>query len=123
MLQEIADILRHLREAGRTKPIGYLPLNTIRKFLDAKPEDVARVAEGRGLSPVIFGTDECCIESGALYVYERASLSQLLAENPALLRQAELPAEPESFVRAIAAHWFERDEPIMNLIRAAFGEA
>jgi hypothetical protein len=122
MLGEMAQILSSLREVGPTKPIGCLPLDTVRRFLRAEPKDVARIAENRGLSATILSKDECCIKSGALYVYDSAALSQLLARNAVLLGETELPAEPESFVRAIAAHWFERDEPIMSLIRAAFGE-
>jgi hypothetical protein len=123
LTQHETNLIAHnLREVGSTKPIGYLPLDAVRRFLRAEPEDVARVAEDRGLSATILSKDECCIKSGALYVYDSAALSQLLARNAVLLGETELPAEPESFVRAIAAHWFERDKPIMSLIRAAFGE-
>jgi hypothetical protein len=119
---EKANILRGFAEVGATRIIGYLPLYTIRDFLGAEPKALAREAADRGLSAVILGEDECCIKSGALYVYESAALSKLLESYLGRLQDAKWPMEPAAFIRHIAADWFTSDDPIMELIQAAFGE-
>lgn len=71
---ERSFLLRSLSQVGPTKPIGYLPLQTIRLLAKLEPSSVARDAFDRGLESAQFGPAECCIKSGALYVYHREAL-------------------------------------------------
>ena len=64
---EAEQLLRSLSQVGPNKPIGYLPLYTLRDVARIPPERVAADAITRGLAAVQFGPDECCIKSGALY--------------------------------------------------------
>jgi len=50
-------LLHSLTEVGPTKPVGYLPLDTIRNFVRQSPEAVAASANARGLMAVKFGPD------------------------------------------------------------------
>jgi hypothetical protein len=122
-LGEQANILRNLIEVGSTKSIGYLPLCTIRDFLGKDVRILAKEAINRGMSAIIVGPNECCIKSGALYVYNDSMLSNVLTSNLPLLRAAGCPMTPARFVRHIAATWFDANERIIPVIKSAFGDA
>ncbi|MBZ9789974.1 hypothetical protein K9B32_07500 [Rhizobium sp. 3T7] len=115
-------LLRSLTDVGATKPIGYLPLYTIKEFLRSDPETIAADAVMRGLTTAQFAQNACCIKSGALYAYHRAALGDLLRENAAAVRVAGLPLDPDEFVAHVAANWYEMGHEAHPLIAAAFGE-
>jgi hypothetical protein len=112
-----------LLEVGPTKPVAYLPLYTIEEFVKMTPETVVAAATARGLATAQFGPEACCIKSGALYVYDREALADLLQESADASAAAGLPSDPDRFVAHIAAVWFDRDHPAHPLIARAFGEA
>jgi hypothetical protein len=106
---------------GPRKPIGYLPLYTLKHLLLRDPQDVAREANALGLSATQFGPDKCCIKSGALYVYHREALAELLQARGDVLAANGLPVDPDHFVALIASVWFEQNHPLYPLVVAAFG--
>jgi hypothetical protein len=114
-------MLRCVMEVGPLKPIGYLPLSTIRAAKTAS-EMVASSALTRGLAAIQFPPEACCIRSGALYVYDRAALNALLKACAAEAAAAGLPVQSDAFVAQIASVWYERDHPAHPIIAAAFGE-
>jgi hypothetical protein len=63
---ERRTLLLSLTEVRPSKPVGYLPLHTIRDFVQLSLEAVAAAATARGLATAQFGPDTCCIKSGAL---------------------------------------------------------
>jgi hypothetical protein len=115
-------LLRSLMDVGSCKPVGYLPLYTIQKFLNRTPEAVAAAAAARGLATVQFAPTACCIKSGALFVYHREALAALLQARANSVRDAGLPLDPDIFVTHIAAVWFDQDHPAYPIIAAAFGD-
>jgi hypothetical protein len=116
-------LLRSLTEVGPSKPVGYLPLYTIRDFVQLSPETVAAAATARGLTTAQFSPQECCIKSGALYVYHRAALASLLQARADAVTAAGLPLDPDRFVAHIAAVWVDEDHPAQTVIRAAFADS
>ncbi len=114
-------LLRSLFEVGLSKPVGYLPLHTIKESVQLTPEAVSAVAAARGLATAQFGPTECCIKSGALYAYHRGALAALLQANAEAVRAAGLPLDPDIFVGRIAAAWFEKDHPAYPIVAKAFG--
>lgn len=120
---ERSFLLRSLSQVGPAKPIGYLPLQTIRLLAKLEPSSVARDAFDRGLASAQFGPAECCIKSGALYVYHREALARLLRVNTPILTAANMPLEPENFVAFIATNWLEPSHPAYPIIAEAFGDA
>lgn len=60
--QQRTTILNSLSRVGPAKPLGYLPLYTIRDVLQTEPEELARDAKARGLSAALFEPDYCCIK-------------------------------------------------------------
>ncbi|MNE21461.1 hypothetical protein D3C80_1146260 [compost metagenome] len=115
-------LLQSLMEVGVSKPIGYLPLYKIEKFLRLRPEALADAAAKRGLATVQFDVAACYIESGALYAYHRQALSSLLHTNAATVYAARLPLDPDEFVSHIATRWFDEQHPGYPVIIAAFGD-
>lgn len=115
-------LLQSLTGVGVSKPIGYLPLFTIEKFLRLTPEALADAAAKRGLATVQFDAASCCIKSGALYAYHRQALASLLQLNAPAVHAAGLPLHPDEFVVHIATTWFEQRHPAHPVIAAAFGD-
>ncbi len=115
-------LLRSLTTVGPSKPVGYLPLNTIENIARLDPGAVAAAAQARGLATERFHPSVCCIKSGALYVYHREALAALLLANADAVHAAGLPLDPGDFVARIASVWFEQNHPARPIIAIAFGE-
>jgi hypothetical protein len=121
---EKRDVLLHsLTDVGVSKPIGYLPLYTIKEFLRSDPQTLANDLAERGLITAQFAERDCCIKSGALYAYHRSALRDLLLKYAAAVRVAGLPLDPDEFVAHIAANWYELGHAAHPFIAAAFGES
>ena len=114
-------LLSSLSQVGPDKPIGYLPLYTLRDFAMVEPADVAADAAARGLVSAQFGPQACCIKSGALYVYHHDALKKLLLVHAVTLAVANMSVEPKQFVAQIAAAWLEPSHPVLPIIAEAFG--
>jgi hypothetical protein len=120
--EERSALLRDLTEVGPSKPVGYLPLYTLKKFVRTTPEALAAAAGARGLATAQFTPANSRIKSGALYVYHREALADLLQANATTARAAGLPLEPDDFIARITAVWFEKNHPAYAVIAAAFGD-
>jgi hypothetical protein len=118
-----AAILSSLTQVGPTKPIGYLPLQTIRDILQVEPRTIEQEAEAKGLSTALFRPGQCCIRSGALYLFDRSSLERLLRSSSPILSANDWPEEPDSFVKRVASEWIDdQRHPVTRVIKLAFGE-
>jgi hypothetical protein len=114
-------LLLELMRVGPSKPVAYLPLYTLKGLLLRDPEDVEREAVASGLAAAQFGPDRCCIKSGALYVYHREALAELLQVSADVLAANGLPTDADYFIALIASIWFEQDHPVYPIVVAAFG--
>lgn len=119
--ENLAYVLESLSLVGPSKAVGYLPIRTVTHVLGLKVEGVIADAEARGLEAINFGPRQCCIKSGALYVFDQEALERILRGSSATLREMGAPLDPKKFVRFIARNWFAPDHPIMPIIRIAFG--
>jgi hypothetical protein len=115
-------ILSSLTWIGPAKPIGYLPLYTIRDVLQMDPHALAHEAEVNGRSAALFGPDQCCIKSGGLYIFDRQSLETLLQSSSSILSANRWPLDPDQFVARIAREWIDQAHPVASVIRRAFGD-
>ena len=115
-------ILASLRDVGPSKAIGYHPRYTIIDLLGLSESAVIAEANSRGLAGISLGPDLCRIKSGALYVYDRAALGQLLAASAPILSFHNLPTDPDEFVRVVAETWFDESHPAHAIIAEAFGQ-
>ncbi|MGX1789199.1 hypothetical protein ACWIGM_20800 [Bosea sp. NPDC055332] len=115
-------ILESLTQVGPSKPIGYLPLNTIRSILNLSVQELIDDARKRGIAAIELSPRNCCINSGALYFYDSTALIRLLDAEAGLLCQNNCPRTPREFVEYIARNWLEPSHPLTRLVRHAFGE-
>jgi hypothetical protein len=87
-------LLHDLMQVGLRKPLGYVPLYTLKELLRRDPEDIASEVVASGLAAAQFGPDRCCIKSGALYVYDREALAELLQARADVLLRADAQQTP-----------------------------
>lgn len=120
-----ADIqkgLRDIRELGVQKPLGYLPIDSLRTYFRSSVEAELERAKGRGYGTIVLGPKEADIGfKGALYVYDKQALSALLAESAPVLQQFGWPTNVEGFIRRIANEHVKGGK-IRKIIDRAFGQ-
>jgi hypothetical protein len=116
------DILSSLDRVGHDKIIGYLPLRTITKVLRLDVEKLMTEVYAKALTAKKFGRKQCCIKSGALYVYDKPRLNRLLQANSSVVLAGGWPCDADAFVGALARDWLDADHPLMPIVREAFAD-
>jgi hypothetical protein len=116
------EILRSHLDLGDKKAVSYLPIQTIENVLRLSVEQYLAKAKDRGLSFQVFSPVETCIESGAVYLYDRQQLDGILAANRNILLEGGWPADSKAFVVKVATTWLDKDDKILPVVKAAFGE-
>ncbi len=117
-----AHVLESLTRVGPEKAVGYLPLSTVQNLLELDVDDVIAGAIARGLKALRLEEGDCCVRSGALYLYDPAALERVLGLAETTLMELGFPIDAEGFVRAIARDWLPYDHPAVPIIRAAFAD-
>jgi hypothetical protein len=112
----------HLK-IGPEKPVSYLPIKTVEKVIGISVQDYMSLIERSGNEGIVFGAEDCCINSGAVYAFNCHYLSKILKDNQTILSEHGWPATPVDFILRIAAEWVDEESPIMPVIRKAFGDA
>ena len=112
-----------LAAVGNAKPVGYLPLATLEKHLAMDVTEVADSFGERGLKTRVFLANECCINSGALYVYDPSALQSVLNAASDVLERNKWPISAELFVDRLAKFWIEESDPVYPVIQRAFGNS
>jgi hypothetical protein len=115
-------IFGSLASVGHAKPVGYLPLSTLEKHLAMDVTAVADSFAKHGLKTKVFLANECCINSGALYVYDPCPLQSVLNAASNVLERNKWPIGAESFVDRVAKFWIEESDPVYAVIQRAFGD-
>ena len=103
--------------------MGYLPLATLKNHLARDIGEVVDSFEKRGLKVKVFQMDDCCIKSGAIYIYDPSALQNILNAASHVLKKNEWPVVAESFVAKVAEFWVEQTHPVHPVIRRAFGDS
>lgn len=103
---EHVPIFDDLYGVGPEKPMGYLPINTIRRY-GQLPESVAEVSERRGLSTLQID-DDYNVPGGSLYVYDELALAHFLEQHADVLARYEWPSGSGDFVERVAFEMVDR---------------
>jgi hypothetical protein len=119
--QDDANPLADIEQVGPTKPLGYLPRKTIIAVCGREIDEVKRWAELHNLRYLDLLPEECDISSGALFVWDDHSLSNLLTANAAMLYEVGWPTTTEAFVATVARR-YGSDARLYELIGRAFGD-
>ncbi len=113
--------LNDLLRVGPDKPLGYLPLNTIREECKVNPLDVAKYLKRRGLEIKAWKQSFCKVWSGALFVYDRESLQKLLDQHSGILIEANWPSQADDFVVQVATT-LAKSPALFDLVATAFAD-
>jgi hypothetical protein len=116
-------VLSSLDAVGRAKPLGYLPLNTLERHLSMNVGEVAGRLAKRGLKTKVFSAQDCCINGGAIYIYDESALQGVLDGALHLLKGNQWPNTVEQFVDRVSKDWIEPSHPVYPVIKQAFGES
>jgi hypothetical protein len=121
-----ADILKRMLDVqlsiGEEKPVGYLPIKTVERHIGISIPAYKSMIESRGNSCSVFPPEESCINSGAIYAYNKLYLDKILKDNLDILSKNGWPVAAEDFIRKIASGWLDDASPIMPIIKKAFGD-
>jgi hypothetical protein len=120
--EDIKDMLHRHTHLDANKVVSYLPLNTIENVIGISVGVYTSIIENNGGSYLIFGENECCISSGAVYAFLPKALKEILKINKHILTVVGVPCEPTGFIRAIADTWFENETSITPLLKELFGD-
>ena len=112
-----------LFKVGPKKPLGYLPLKTIRSC-GFKPGEVASDLEGRQLQTRFCTKEECKIAGGALYVWDHDALNRLLDTHRSILERHKWGVTPDEFVQDAITKDVPRDShpELYALVGQAFSD-
>lgn len=119
---EARAILEEHVNVGRERAVSYLPINAIENVLGLSIEDYRSLIERQGNECSVFRSDCCCIKSGAVFAYSPTDLDTILKEYASVLLEHGWPLSASPFVQRIASEWLEDDNPILPVIKRAFGE-
>lgn len=120
--QNARQILEEHVNLGPQKPVSYLPLRTVEKVIGLTASEYSSLITKNNNECIVFSAEECCINSGAIYAYDEASLREILNKNEVILVKYGCLTEPRDFIKKIATEWFDLGDPIMPVIRLAFGD-
>lgn len=107
---------------NRSKPLSYLPIQTIERVLGMTTTEYTSIVVAAGNETLVLDPDHCCIKSGAVYAFNYVELKAVLDKHADTLVRHKWPNDPRDFVRAVAAEWLDEGSPIMPVIRRAFGD-
>ena len=115
--------LVQIRELGPNKPMGYLPVESLKHYYEVDVAAEIERAHTNGYRTILFPATETLMGSeGALFVWHEEALQQLLARNRKFLEELGWSTNTESFVRHVAREWVPENTPLYNLIADAFGD-
>lgn len=118
--KEKEELLNDLRLVGEEKPLGYLPIPTLREICGTDPQKMREELESKGIVVVEFQEEECRVAGGALYAYDRNVLGRLLESGKTILEKNGWPTDPDGFVRHLKV--FGGDPDLYHLIMRAFAD-
>jgi len=119
-LEKIEKILNNLRMVGEEKPLGYLPISTLREICGMEPQKMREELEAKGLAVIELTEEESRIGSGALYAYDREALGRILESGRSILEKNQWPTEPDEFVRHLKV--FAENPDLYNLVAHTFAD-
>lgn len=118
--EEVQELLNDLRLVGVTKPLGYLPISTLRDVCGVELQEMREELEAKGLVVMELTEQETNVGSGALYTYDRDALSRVLESDRLILEKNGWPTEPDEFIRHLK--FFAKDPDLYKLVMQVFAD-
>lgn len=105
---------------GETKPLGYLPIETLVKICGVNSEDMKVELEEKGLVVLILSQEETRVYSGALFAYSYEALDRVLQRGKEILERNGWPTEPNKFIHHLKV--FAEDPALYHLVMQTFAD-
>lgn len=103
--EEIKELLEDLYQVGKTKSVGYLPLEELIDFCGVSIDEMAAFAKKNHLHYRVFEEGEASVATGAIFLYDTNKLAPILSRYQEALKIAGVPYEnPHDFIRYIAKY-------------------
>jgi len=120
--EDRARLLADLYGVGPEKPLGYLPLTTLKRC--ASVEHTHHELERKGLFVRVFDQRESNVAGGALYCADLTALQDLLYKNAHTLHRYEWPSQARAFINAVACVGIRQEKApdLYRLIGLAFAD-
>lgn len=90
------EMLNEIRELGKEKPLGSMPLDTLTVITGKTPNEEVQNLESKGLKAIILPQND--LMGGALYSYNEMYLKNLLQRHESTLQEEGWPTTPAEFV-------------------------
>jgi hypothetical protein len=115
-------ILKSITNVGKEKALGYLPLNTILNILKLSIDELKTQAEEKQLCWFLYDREDCCVKSGAFFVYEPDKVLDAIKLHKDILQKYHIATNPKDVIINLATNWYEPGHEIMNFIRELYGD-
>lgn len=119
------ETIDHLLAVGAHKPLGYVSWDALSEN-HLLPHETARRFEKAGFGTKLIEPSVAKFPWGALYVFDRQALQDLLDRHRDVIVKAAWPVDAESFVHRVSmGRWVnpERSPRLYRLIGRAFNDA
>jgi hypothetical protein len=113
--------LSDIQSVGFTKPVGYLPLSTIRED-GGSVKVLSAEAKRKGFIVRLFRKNEVPIVSGALFVADPVTLTKLLEKNKNTIKAFGWSSNPHTFLEEIATRQAPRKTKLFDVVADAFAD-
>ena len=107
---------------GPKKCASYLPIDTVEIILNLSINCYERLVSEAKHDHTTILAPSCCINPGAIYAFNIFHLEKIIEENMQLLYENDWPISSSAFIRKIAMEWLTDDDPILPVIKRAFGD-
>jgi hypothetical protein len=115
------DILNDIRNIGPAKPVGYLPLSTIKAY-GGNVKALSAEAKRKGFIVRLFRKGEAPIVSGALFVASPVALTKLLEKHKDTVAAFGWSSNPETFLEEMATRQATPKTKLYDVVADAFAD-
>jgi len=107
-----------LLNVGIIKNVGYLPLSTIGS--EQNISDFIIWAKSTGKTWKRFDNGQCDTDSGALFIYDRVPLIDMINKHKEKMIEGQIPIDPDKFIEHIATVFVHDKNPGYDAVLEAF---
>jgi ATP dependent DNA ligase C terminal region/ATP dependent DNA ligase domain len=117
------ECLQDLLRVGPHKPLGYLPIETVEKWIPDFYE-FKNSLKDKGLEVIVLSHAESNVGSGALVAYDKSALKAVLDKNKDILQREGWPFDPDKFVLYHFQHvaYRDKDPELFNIIADCYAD-
>lgn len=114
-------VLSDLTAVGPEKPVGYIPVNSLKSYYRVDVNRLIDLLEKAGINTAIL-TGEQHRGAACLYAYDREALAAVLEEERAIVESYGWSIDPDDFVRRVEDSSVPLSDELFRVIARTFGD-